>query len=687
VSTLSPRARLLVAIGIVAAIVAFSFVQLPGVSIPAFGWAEGMPLRARSLSPLRVGATPFLGSSVVVFVATLILRRWAAWSLERKVRVAGWLGMFLAAASAWSQGTTLVALGGEAGFVADAGFAATVRITLSLLAGSAALWAAARWIDASGVGSGLVWVLAAESIADGLSIDGGMVPRWHVGVYVASWVGSAALLAWVLNRARSVPTRRRAPVLVLPEPGLGFVVAWAVVAAAARVVGLLFSEPNTLLRLVPSWPRSSLSTPWGLVPDHPSYWIALSVLAALGAAFATLAVLGSSRTRAAWQPLLGSSTAAALVETRGPTSLRAALLGGAIVAVVLAASSLELALASPFVVVFALEAVATARAPARVSIPSASEPYAAEAELEALRSSGIDATLGNDAALRLVPALGPLFTPALRVPPAAEEDALRALEALRATGSSETSESAAVLPATTPAPASSSWTKPALAGVLWVAASSFPWVEAAFAPPVPDAAPVVLTVHRVDDEVELVDDLNWNGPGKVSRENAPLGAGKTEVRSFVTLIGLEGEDLRRAEAEVTAALSPYVLAWEDSVDMDGRATTRPYVLFDEVELDGANVVAAECELDASGYSQQWFVTVSLDVDGAERFASATRRWTKRRLAIVVDGRVLSAPVIMSEIPGGQLSITMGRSLLRDEARAAACALAAGLRAGSARARR
>jgi preprotein translocase subunit SecD len=37
----------------------------------------------------------------------------------------------------------------------------------------------------------------------------------------------------------------------------------------------------------------------------------------------------------------------------------------------------------------------------------------------------------------------------------------------------------------------------------------------------------------------------------------------------------------------------------------------------------------------------------------------TRAWTKRRLAILVAGEVLSAPVILNPIPGAHVRITMG----------------------------
>ncbi|MEZ4308098.1 MAG: hypothetical protein R3F14_08645 [Polyangiaceae bacterium] len=53
------------------------------------------------------------------------------------------------------------------------------------------------------------------------------------------------------------------------------------------------------------------------------------------------------------------------------------------------------------------------------------------------------------------------------------------------------------------------------------------------------------------------------------------------------------------------------------------------------------------------------VRVQLTPEGGERFQRATAANIQRRLAIVVRGRVLSAPVIQSEIGGGTVVITMG----------------------------
>lgn len=53
------------------------------------------------------------------------------------------------------------------------------------------------------------------------------------------------------------------------------------------------------------------------------------------------------------------------------------------------------------------------------------------------------------------------------------------------------------------------------------------------------------------------------------------------------------------------------------------------------------------------------VNLQLTPEGARRFEDFTAANVKRRLAILVDGRVVSAPVIFTRIPGGNVSITMG----------------------------
>lgn len=69
-------------------------------------------------------------------------------------------------------------------------------------------------------------------------------------------------------------------------------------------------------------------------------------------------------------------------------------------------------------------------------------------------------------------------------------------------------------------------------------------------------------------------------------------------------------------------------------------------------------------------------------DGGRRFALLTRGLVRRRLAIVLDERVLSAPLVQEEIDGGRAVITMGGVGTSEEQLAEARALAVALDVGA-----
>ncbi|MFN4216383.1 MAG: protein translocase subunit SecD [Brevinematales bacterium] len=80
-----------------------------------------------------------------------------------------------------------------------------------------------------------------------------------------------------------------------------------------------------------------------------------------------------------------------------------------------------------------------------------------------------------------------------------------------------------------------------------------------------------------------------------------------------------------------------------------------YVLKKETVLDGTYVESARSDMNPT--TGQPVVSFTLTVEGAEIFADVTRQNVGRRLAILLDGRVKSAPVINSEIPGGRGEIS------------------------------
>jgi preprotein translocase subunit SecD len=105
----------------------------------------------------------------------------------------------------------------------------------------------------------------------------------------------------------------------------------------------------------------------------------------------------------------------------------------------------------------------------------------------------------------------------------------------------------------------------------------------------------------------------------------------------------------------------------------GRHTKIPYLLKKRTALTGEYITDARVQID-SRYNEP-YVSLSFDARGARIFEQVTGQNIKKRLAIVLDNRVNSAPVIQDKISGGKAQIT-GRYTM-DEARDLAIVLRAG----------
>lgn len=132
------------------------------------------------------------------------------------------------------------------------------------------------------------------------------------------------------------------------------------------------------------------------------------------------------------------------------------------------------------------------------------------------------------------------------------------------------------------------------------------------------------------------------------------------------------------EANVQAALNsaPPVgceILYEDREDPATGAVTRiPFVIKKQILLDGSLLVNARVEFDQF---QQPQVGIEFNRKGARIFDRITGQNIKKRLAIVLDKTVYSAPVIQDRIAGGKAVITGNFSL--EEAKDLAIALRAG----------
>ncbi len=73
-------------------------------------------------------------------------------------------------------------------------------------------------------------------------------------------------------------------------------------------------------------------------------------------------------------------------------------------------------------------------------------------------------------------------------------------------------------------------------------------------------------------------------------------------------------------------------------------------VYDRVDVDGGDLTDARAGTDSQ--NGQWVVNFAFNSVGARRFGDITRTHVGRRFAIVLDGKVLSAPVIREPILGG-----------------------------------
>jgi preprotein translocase subunit SecD len=86
----------------------------------------------------------------------------------------------------------------------------------------------------------------------------------------------------------------------------------------------------------------------------------------------------------------------------------------------------------------------------------------------------------------------------------------------------------------------------------------------------------------------------------------------------------------------------------DEADAAGGGQ-RMYPVQKRVMVSGENLTSAQPTLQ----NGQWVVSFGFDSIGAKRFGDATKTGVGKRFAIVLDNKVISAPVIRSEILGGQ----------------------------------
>jgi preprotein translocase subunit SecD len=159
-------------------------------------------------------------------------------------------------------------------------------------------------------------------------------------------------------------------------------------------------------------------------------------------------------------------------------------------------------------------------------------------------------------------------------------------------------------------------------------------------------------------------------PGVQDPDRAKALIGKTALLEFrLVHEGLDpGQLASGAAPEGTEVLS------QRRVDRETKQEQRiPFVVQKRAVVTGADLTTARVSIDQN--TSEPYVSVEFNATGARTFSELTAANVGKRLAIVLDGNVHSAPVIRERIPSGQAQITGGFTM--DEATDLAIVLRAG----------
>ena len=159
-------------------------------------------------------------------------------------------------------------------------------------------------------------------------------------------------------------------------------------------------------------------------------------------------------------------------------------------------------------------------------------------------------------------------------------------------------------------------------------------------------------------------------PGIKDTQRAKELIGRTALLEF-KLLDETGNIVCRLQLEVKTCSELLYEIKEDPAT--NRTTQIPYLVQKRALLTGAYLTDARVQID-SQYNEP-YVSIDFDKKGARIFERVTGENVKKRLAIVLDDKVYSAPVIQEKISGGAARIT--GNFTADEAHDLAIVLRAG----------
>jgi|TARA_B110000438_G_scaffold234799_1_gene231335 protein-export membrane protein SecD len=166
---------------------------------------------------------------------------------------------------------------------------------------------------------------------------------------------------------------------------------------------------------------------------------------------------------------------------------------------------------------------------------------------------------------------------------------------------------------------------------------------------------IELKNDSIDQALEIVrrriDELGTNEPNILKRGNE---------RILVELPGLDDPSRIKNLLGKTANLSFRFISQQSEENFGSEIlkfenSDEEALVSKRIILSGDNLIDAKPRVD--NQTSETIVSFSLDRLGAKRFAKATTRGVGRRLAIVLDGKIISAPIIRDSIVGGNGQIS------------------------------
>ena len=133
-----------------------------------------------------------------------------------------------------------------------------------------------------------------------------------------------------------------------------------------------------------------------------------------------------------------------------------------------------------------------------------------------------------------------------------------------------------------------------------------------------------------------------------------LDEGNPLAREFPASINPDNEDAFYAEFNSKVPEGDEILLERVEDEKTGVVTKRPYLIKKKALMTGD--MLSDARVSIGDYNEP-YVSITLNATGARLFEKITGENIQKRLAIILDNHVYSAPVIQDKISGGRAQIT------------------------------